>query len=475
MYIEDLRSKKIAVLGFGAEGLAVARYLFSNGISFTIFDQKDPSLFENQYRDFLKQSGVSIVSGADYLARLSEFEVAFRSPGLWRLHPALLAAEEKGTIITSQTMWFFEHCPCPIIGVTGTKGKGTTSALITAMLTLAIEDQAVASGSMLQNADRVYLTGNIGLQSPLELLPTLTDRSIVVFELSSFQLQDLTVSPHIAVVLMTTVEHQDVHASEQEYHRAKQSIAQYQAPSDMVIINRDYQASRRIGEVGQGSKLYFSTSTMSEVSGYVSDHALCINLNERPFQIPLDRIQLRGKHNWQNILAASLAAASIGALPEPVIAEACAFSGLEHRLEYVDTRDGIIFYNDSFSTTPETTIAAINSFAEPLILILGGSEKQSDFTELGNCIAAASHIKALIMIGDTAPRILRAIDAAGGTKAAVYDGASSMAGIVEQIKNTAQAGDVVLLSPACASFGMFKNYKDRGQQFKEAVRVFTRS
>ncbi|KKU72946.1 MAG: UDP-N-acetylmuramoylalanine-D-glutamate ligase [Candidatus Amesbacteria bacterium GW2011_GWB1_47_26] len=319
-------------------------------------------------------------------------------------------------------------CPGKIIGVTGTKGKGTTATLIYEILKAA--------------GKKVFFGGNIG-KGIFEHLDEMDKDSLVVLELSSFQLIDLHKSPHVAVMLMMTSEHQDWHKSPDEYVEAKSKITQFQMPNDFVVYNQDYPNSVKIGMQGKGQKIAVSGNDWK------------------------GEMRLRGGHNRENVAAAA-AVAKIFGIQYSVFGEVIKnFKGLEHRLEEAATVDGVTYFDDSFSTTPETTIAAIKAFTEPLILIAGGSEKGSDFTELGKVISEAKNIKAVILIGLMAERIKEKIS---NEEIKILRGAKNMAEILEQVKSVAESGDVVVLSPAAASFDMFANYKDRGDQFKEAVR-----
>lgn len=391
------KNKKVVVLGLGVDTQDVIPYLESQGAIVTVLDEAKGDKFEN----------------------LDTYDLIIRTPGIYRYRDEL---KKTKTGISSKTKLFFDLCPAKIIGVTGTKGKGTTATLIYEILKAAGKD--------------VYLGGNIG-QGVFEFLPKLTADSWVVLELSSFQLIDLTKSPHIAVVLMVTSEHLDWHKATDDYVQAKKPITKYQTAKDFAVINKDYPNSVAIGKMGQGKKIW--------VSGKDT------NLPTR----------LRGPHNKENIAAAVAVAKIIGV---PYLDAVANFKGLEYRLEEVATIRGITFYNDSFSTTPETAVAAIKSFTEPEIVILGGSSKNSDFRELGKVISSAPNIKAVMLIGVEGPKIGQFVK---GQK--ILPGGKNMAEIVKIAYNKATSGDVVLLSPACASFDMFKNYKDRGQQFKTEV------
>ncbi|MBI5530930.1 MAG: UDP-N-acetylmuramoyl-L-alanine--D-glutamate ligase [Candidatus Doudnabacteria bacterium] len=462
MELQDLKNKMVAVLGYGLEGRKTVDYLLKHGVSPTIFDQKKFSDWDSEQQQAIKDLGINFIFGPDCYKELAGFEVIFRSPGIPLSHPDLLglAKKQEGKVIfTSQTIWFFDHSKAKIIGVTGTKGKGTTSTLIYEILK--------ASGEKIKA--KSYLTGNIGKIQPFEILDELAPDDLVVYELSSFQLQDLKRSPHIGVVLMTTSEHLDYHKDIKEYHQAKCPIVKFQTEEDIAIINKDFPASVAIGSYGKGQKKYFSTSAKVPDGCYVQDDKIILSWGGKKSitVLPTNKLLLRGKHNLQNVCAAVLAAWAAGC-PLPVIKQVLQnFKGLKHRLELVSEKQGIKFYNDSFSTTPETAIAAINSFTENEVLILGGSSKNSDFTELANTLAAANNVKAIIFIGPEGKKIKNLLN--GRFSGQSLEGAQNMEEIFTQIKKVASSGDVVLLSPACASFDMFKNYQDRGEQFINQV------
>jgi UDP-N-acetylmuramoylalanine--D-glutamate ligase len=265
----------------------------------------------------------------------------------------------------------------------------------------------------------------------------------------------------------------DYHADEAEYVEAKSAIVKYQQPTDYAVINADFSNSVKIGEQGAGEKVYFSRQKELLNGAYVKDNEVIIkHVAGQNFQFPIFNFQLRGAHNLENICAAASATACAGCDAEAIKSAIESFRGLEHRLEFVTEKKGVKFYNDSFSTTPKTAITAIKSFNEPLIVILGGSSKKSDFSELGKTINEAKNIKAVVLIGQEAKKIEAVIKQNDRHLPKLAKGAKSMAEIFEQIKPIASTDDVVLLSPACASFDMFKNYKDRGGQFKTRVWSF---
>ena len=449
----EWKNKKVAILGFGIEGLSSLEFLRKQGASVRVLDRREKEDFDHKIIIQAEELGAQFVLGKNYLEDLTDYDVIVRSPGVRRLLPELLTAERCGVTVTSQTKLFFDYCPCPIIGVTGTKGKGTTSALIYAMLKEAGED--------------AYLGGNIGVP-PLTLLDKLQSSSIVVLELSSFQLQDLTKSPHIGVMLMVTSEHLDYHASHDEYVDAKRNLLRFQTTEDFAIVNRDYPASNE-SDIETNGKVFYISRERETVNGcYTFGRQVVVRKNGNDDEIiKTSEIALPGKHNLENVCASVMAARLMGVNTRHIIKVLKTFTGLPHRLELVSEINGVTYYDDSYSTTPETAIAAIESFDQPKILILGGSSKGSDFSELGKVIRESDSIKAIIGIGDEWLSIKEQLE--NLTRVLIIEGAENMHTIVAAAVKIAQKGDVVLLSPACASFGMFKNYQDRGEQFKKEV------
>ena len=406
-------NNKIAILGYGLEGQDAEKYFKNLGDEVTVLDKK----FDE-----------------NYLKNLNDFNIIVRSPGVYRYLPEIVKAEENGVKITSSLKIFFDNCPGNIIGVTGTKGKGTTSTLIYEILKNAGKD--------------VYLVGNIG-KPYLELLSKLTKNSFVIMELSSFQLIDLTKSPHIAVVLNITLDHMDWHKSKEEYVEAKKNILSYQSPDDFAILNEEYETPKSFVEAAKGKTVFFSKTKL-----------------EQKYK---ENLLLRGEHNLENIAAAVAAAKIVGINEGTILETVRSFKGLEHRLELVDTIEGIAFYNDSFATGPQPTIAAMNSFTDPETLILGGSDKGLDYQELMREIEKKENIKNLILIGDVGNKITDILKGYAFQGSVINMGHSSMEEIVKKAFEITPGGGIVTLSPAAASFDMFKDYKDRGNQFKKSV------
>lgn len=417
---------KVAILGYGIEGQAAYKYWHALGDEITIFDDKLVAV----------PDGANFQQGPDW--QLEDFDLIVRSPGI---RPERIPA---GAIVTSVVREFMAKCPAPIIGVTGTKGKGTTSTLIAKMLEAA--------------GKTVHLGGNIGLPG-LEFLDQVKPEDWVILELSSFQLMDITQSPHIGVCLMIVPEHLNWHKDMAEYIEAKGNLFRFQVAGDAAVYNATNDYSTQIAQLSKGTKLPY----LDKAGAYIEN-------NEIKFQDTIickaSKVGLIGPHNLENVCAAVAAAYPIVNDPAPLATAIKEFKGLEHRLEMVGEIGQITYIDDSFSTTPEAAIAAIKSFAHPKILILGGSDKGSDYAELAKTVAA-SNVREVVAIGDTAGRITSSLEASGFHR--YHTGDTKMYDIVQSAKQHAQPGDVVLLSPACASFGLFKSYKERGDQFKASV------
>lgn len=463
--MNPFREKLIAVVGTGVEGISSARFLKSVGAFVTLLDQKTEQELDPEIVLQAKALEIPVVWKSDFLNEIKRFEIVVRTPGIRPDVPEFLAAGARGIQVTSNTKIFFDLCPSPIIGVTGTKGKGTTATLIYQILRRA--------------GMNASLGGNIGTPA-LDLLNNLTRDSLVVLELSSFQLFDLEKSPHIAVILMVTNDHLDWHKDHEEYKNAKFNIMKYQNPGNFAVINVDYDVSKEFLNLGQAKKIQVSTREELNNGVFLANEGIYRRIGVAAERVmPIADVGLVGKHNLENVVAAVGVATALNINVSQIAQAVKEFKGLENRLEFVREASGVKYYNDSFSTTPETAIAALKSFTQPEVLILGGSDKGSDYTELGKEIVAAKNIKAVILIGQMGPKIKEAIQKAGmpaeaSAKVGEFKGefrenAKDMTEIISQVKEVAKEGDVVLFSPACASFGMFKNYKQRGQQFKVEV------
>ncbi len=443
---------KIAILGYGSQGQAALEYWNTPDNQLTVCDQN---------AELQLPAGVASRLGADYLRELNEFDLLVRTP---IIHPRQISeanpdAPDILAKVTTVTNEFFKVCPTKhIVGVTGTKGKGTTSTLIAKILEAA--------------GHRVHLGGNIGIP-PLELLQNeIQADDWVVLELANFQLIDLAFSPPVAVCVAVEPEHLDWHADLNEYLTAKQQMFMHQAAGDLAVYNRLSRYSEQVAAVSKGTKVSYEVPAVGtephETTGayvrgdtiYMNDEAVC----------RIADVALPGRHNVQNVCAAVAAVwETIGGKTDVITEVVRTMKSLPHRLEPVRTLDDVTYYDDSLGTTPETAIAAIEAFDEPKVLLLGGSDKGTSFDTLAQ-VVAKNNIRSVVMIeGDTAPKIVSSLQAAGYDR--IVSGGTTMRAVVEAAQAQAQKGDVVLLSPACASFGLFKDYKDRGEQFKAAVQA----
>jgi UDP-N-acetylmuramoylalanine--D-glutamate ligase len=441
---------KIALLGFDREGQAALRFLARepefHGAEIWILDRN---------KDLTVPDGIHARLGENYLAGLEEFDMIFRTPGARYHSPEIQRAIAHGANVTSGTKMFFDRCPGKIVGVTGTKGKGTTTTLIY---------------EILKRGGKAFIAGNIG-KPALDILPDMDADSWAVLELSSFQLIDLTQSPHVGVALMVTEEHLDWHADVEEYAAAKSNIVRFQSPGDFAVLAEDYPKTAAYRAITSGDVFAFSRNHPVKKGTWVEDDAFWFSDGSSKEKIcDVSALHIPGKHNWENASAAITVGKVLGIKNEDVAAAIDAFRGLEHRLEFVAEVNGVRYYDDSYSTMPDATLVAIEAFATPKILILGGSSKNADFTRLGAAITATKDIKAIIGIGVEWPRIKEHIDAA---HIQLIEGCKNMQEIAAATRRSAQPEDVVILSPGCASFGMFKSYTDRGDQFKAEVRKFS--
>jgi UDP-N-acetylmuramoylalanine--D-glutamate ligase len=421
---------KIAIAGYGVEGQENFRYWSKwPENELTVVDEKPVDVPE----------GTPTIIGPEAFGQLQAFDLVIRTAGL---APRKITTNGK---IWSATNEFFEKCPATIIGVTGSKGKGTTSSLIASILEAA--------------GRKVWLVGNIGI-SALSVLDQIQPDDIVVYELSSFQLWDLQKSPHIAVVLYIEQEHLDVHANMEEYVEAKAQITRYQTEEDNLIYNANNEYVQQIAENSRARKIGYPSQQTAHIEHdvfYYDDTALC----------PVEALQLRGGFNHENAVAAIDAAWQFTQDSIAIETGLRAFKGLPHRLAFVRTVNGVDYYDDSIATTPGSAIAALNAFADkPKVIILGGSSKGSDFSELATELH--KHRVQAILIGDEAIPILQALNAVNFVHYTVMQKATAEE-FTRKAAELAEPGGVVLLSPAAASFGLFKNYIDRGEQFIAAV------
>lgn len=478
-----LENKKVAVLGLGIEGSALCDFLKNRVASLSVRDKLSrediianaPKEISSYIANVMSDQNIDKVFGDDYLDDLNQYDIVFRSPSIYFNHPKLIEAKETGTEISSQIKLFFDLCPCKIIGVTGTKGKGTTSSLIFSILEknvgflISNDKRDQDSSFKIQASANVYLAGNIGYPA-ITSIPKLKEDDIVVLELSNFQLADLEKSPHVAVITNLGIDHLDYHPSVTEYQQTKTNIVKHQNENDFAVLNKNSTFKSELISGLKSNVLYFSKNQRTDA--YVIDRdgysSVILAKDSRELEIcKSTEIKLVGRHNLENIAAASLASTVVGASIEQIKSAVSEFSGLPYRLEFIREIEGIKFINDSFATNPGPTMAAIESFKEPKVLILGGSPKGADFAEMAMLIVN-SDVPAIVLIGVEAPKIETALIQSKYTgKIISVDGEINK--IALTAKNLAKSGQIVIFSPACASFDMFKNYKDRGAKFTDAV------
>lgn len=431
---------KIAILGYGVEGRTNYEYWARiPGNELTIVDERPTEVITGL------PDGVPVITGAEVFKNLQGFDMVVRTAGL---APYKISTDGK---VWSATNEFFAKCSAKIIGVTGSKGKGTTASLIASILEAA--------------GKKVWLVGNIGIAA-LDVLDQIQPDDIVVYELSSFQLWDLQKSPHVAVVLMIEQDHLDVHRSMEEYVEAKAQITRWQTEDDLLIYNERNEYARGIAQ-----------STRARKVGYPSADEAHVQMYDELFYYGLTAIcsvyemSVPGVHNQVNALAAIDAVWPFTQDVEAIKNGLHAFKGLPHRLAYVRTVNDVEYYDDSIATTPTSAIAALQAFLnKPKVIILGGSSKGSDFSELA--AEMLKHSVKAILVGDEATKIAAAFDRVGFKEYEILANATEgtiAESFVKRASELAEPGGVVLLSPAAASFGLFKNYADRGEQFIAAV------
>ena len=451
-YLASLKGKKAAVLGIGVSNTPLIKMLLRSGVKVTACDKSSRERL-GEVADELESLGAELCLGEGYLDRLKH-DIIFRTPGMRPDLPQLIEAVERGAILTSEMEVFFEVCPCPIIAVTGSDGKTTTTTIIAKLLEAA--------------GYNTYLGGNIGK-------PLLADAvgmepgDMAVVELSSFQLMTMKRSPHIAVVTNLAPNHLDVHTSMSEYVAAKENIFRWQSEGDKVVLNQDNDITRGFASSVPAAKTMFSRRESLDPGVCVKNGAIWVNGTDgtRREVLPLADILLPGEHNIENYMAAI--AAVDGLVPDAVIRSfAASFGGGEH-IELVRELNGVKYYNDSIASSPSRTTAGLRSFGQKVILIAGGYDKHIPFEPLGPEII--DHVKELVLTGDTALKISSAVESAPG-----YEPGKPGIIIIDDFEqavltahNLAQPGDIVLLSPACASFDKFKNFAQRGEAFKRIV------
>jgi UDP-N-acetylmuramoylalanine--D-glutamate ligase len=443
----------VAVVGIGISNMPLIRYLLAKGAQVTACDRKSESDLGERGAE-LKRLGVTLSTGADYLAPLADHDRVFLTPGIPKHLPEIVAARQRGAVIAGEVGLVLAACKAPVIGITGSAGKTTTTTLI---------------GEILQAAGReTYVGGNIG--TPLiEQVEAIPAEAAVALELSSFQLQLTGArSPHISVITNITPNHLDVHASLDEYIQAKQNIYRYQGPGDTVVLNHGDELVRSFADEAHSRVVFFSRhgDPGTETCAFIRDDEVIWRYRGREYPtLKVDEIKLLGLHNRENVLAAMAVGYLAGAGLSSIRTVLTTFTGVEHRLEPVRELDGARWYNDSKATSPAEAVAALETLAAPIVLIAGGSDKGIPFDPMAPLVA--QKVKALVLTGPTAPKIAEAVRRAGYDQ--VIHRAKDMAEAVRLARAEARPGDNVVLSPACASFDAYQNFEQRGRHFKAIV------
>ena len=449
-----LKNRKVAIIGLGVSNIPLLDYMHNVGAKVTVFDNR---IIEDIPKDTMKKItdyAMEFSLGPNNLSKLEGFDIIFRSPSCLPTVPELQKEVERGAILTSEIEMLMKLCPGKVIGVTGSDGKTTTTTLIYEILKA--------------NGYNCYLGGNIG--TPLfTKLSEMTPDDIIVLELSSFQLMGMEISPSISVITNISPNHLNVHSSYEEYIDAKKNIFKYQDKGGIVVLNYDNSITKSAAKEANGKVVFFSSKTKLE-DGIILDGDIIKECKDklRRHILSTNTVALRGVHNYENICAAIAATSSLVKVEDAVKAVQ-EFKGVQHRLEFIRELDGVKWYNDSIGTSPTRTIAGLHSFDERIVLIAGGYDKHLDYTPIAKPIL--EKVDSLILIGDTAPKIFDAVK-----NEAEKQGKDIKIYMCDEFKNTvlvakkvAKPGQIVLFSPASASFDLFKNFEERGNKFKELV------
>ena len=451
-YLESLKGKRVAVLGLGISNRPLVELLLRAGAQVTACDRRERAAFDG-YIDELERRGAVCCLGEGYLDHLDGAQVIFRTPGMRPDLPQIETAKARGAVLTSEMEAFFSVCPCRIIAVTGSDGKTTTTSIIAGLLK--------ASGC------RVYVGGNIG-HPLLDRAGEMRAEDFAVLELSSFQLMTMDQSPDVAVITNLAPNHLDVHRDMQEYVDAKRNIFLHQSCESKLVLNADNDLTAAMAGEARGSVTLFSRKKNLGRGFWLQDGAIV--RDGRPV-LPAADILIPGDHNIENYMAAMAAVDGLVS-DETIRSFARTFPGVAHRIELVREVDGVRYYNDSIASSPSRTIAGLRSFRQKVILIAGGYDKHIPYEPLGPEIV--EKVRLLILAGATAPKIRAAVEGAPGYAPGAPEimERESLADAVAAARSAAKPGDIVLLSPASASFDQFRNFEERGNAFRALVEAF---
>ncbi len=449
-----LNGRKVAIIGLGVSNLPLLKYMYEKKANVTVFDEKEKEEVPRKLLERLEKYKANAFFGKNCFENLKGFDIIFRSPSCLPTRKELVEEETKGAIITSEIEMLMQMCPCKIIGVTGSDGKTTTTSLIYSILKKA--------------GYNTYLGGNIGI--PLfTKIEEMKPEDILVLELSSFQLMGMKVSPNISVITNITPNHLNIHKDYEEYIDAKKTIFKYQNENDYLVLNYDNEITRACKKEAKSKVTYFSSKEKLE-NGFIVDNGIIKECEDgiRKHILDTKEVLLRGNHNYENIATALAATKTL--VDQDIAVEAIKeFKAVEHRLEFVREINGAKWYNDSVSSSPTRTIAGLNSFDEDIVLIAGGYDKNLDYTPIAKPIL--KKVKTLILLGATSGKIFNAVKEEEEKEKKNIDiyMANTLEEAVNLAKKYAKPNEVVLFSPASASFDMFKNFAERGNIFKSLV------
>ena len=451
----NIKGKRVAIVGLGVSNIPLIDYFYELMAKVTVFDEREEEKLDKTIVEKIKGYGFELVTGKNALHFLRGFSIIFRSPSCLPTTLQLVSEHKRGAIITSEIEMLMNTCQCKIIGVTGSDGKTTTTTLIYEILKKA--------------GYNCHLGGNLGI--PLfTKVKDFKEDDIVILELSSFQLMDMEVSPDISVITNISPNHLDKHKSYEEYIEAKKNIFKFQDESGKIVLNYDNEITKNCSKEAEGKVVFFSSKSKL-ADGIIYENGIIKKCNDgvREHILDVKEVNLRGVHNYENICAA-IAATNDIVDTKTQIEAIKEFKGVEHRLEFVRELDGVKWYNDSIGTSPSRTIAGLNSFDEKIVLIAGGYDKNLDYTPLAKPIL--EKVSKIVLMGKTAKKISDAIiKEIEGTNIVfpIYK-CSSLKEAVQRARAIAKKGEIVLFSPASASFDMFKNFAERGEIFKEYVK-----
>ena len=451
---EYIKYRKVAIIGLGVSNLPLLDYLYENKANVTIFDERNIDEIPKEVLDKMTQYNFGFYFGNNSLENLKGFNIIFRSPSCLPTRPELQEEEKNGAIVTTEIEMLMKMAPCKIIGVTGSDGKTTTTSLI---------------NSILQKANyNTFLGGNIG--TPLfTKLKDIKPDDIIVLELSSFQLMGMEISPDIAVITNITPNHLNIHKDYNEYIDAKKNIFKYQDENGIVVLNYDNEITRKLAKDAKSKVIFFSSNEKLE-NGFIVDENVIKECEDkiRKHILSSKDVLLRGKHNYENI-ATALAATNTLVDTDIAVQAIKEFKPVEHRLEFIKEIDGVKWYNDSVSSSPTRTIAGLYAFHEDIVLIAGGYDKNLDYKPIAKPIL--EKVKSLILLGQTSGKIFDAVKEESERQNKNIDIyiCENLEETANLAKKVSRKGEVVLFSPASASFDMFKNFADRGNKFKNIV------